>query len=88
MINQKENSVSWVILMHELDDAHQHLGALIAEMAENGEIDEVEYRIGLGHLFAHLNRAWNGRKDIELDKTPQRIRSKRSQFPTDLEPCG
>ena len=76
------------MLMYELDDAHEHLGTLISQMAEDGAIDDEDYCVQLGHVFAHLNRAWNGRNDIELDKTSDQICSKRSQFPTDLKPGG
>ena len=88
MINQKENPVSWAMLMYELDDAHEHLGDLISKMAEDGAIEDEDYRVQLGHVFAHLNRAWNGRNEVELDKTSDQIPSKRSQFPTDLKPVG
>ena len=88
MINQKESPVSWAMLMHELDDAHEHLGALISQMAEGGAIDDEDYQVQLGHVFAHLNRAWNGRNDIELDEISDLTHLERSQFPMDLKPHG
>ena len=76
------------MLIYELSDAHEHLSALINQMSDVGTIDEIEYSIQLGHVFAHLNRAWHGRDDAELDDVPDELREERSKFPVDLMPVG
>jgi len=86
MINSNSNPIEWSSLMYELDDAKEHLESLIAEMKKNGSIDEVEYEIQIGHVFAHLNRGWNSRN--KLGEYNVKERDKFSSFPSDLEPCG
>jgi hypothetical protein len=39
-------------------DAHEHLGALISKLGNEPEYDEEWFCIDMGHLMAHLNRAW------------------------------
>lgn len=49
------------MLLYELADAHDHLGALLAQMQAAGDIDERDFAVQMGHVFAHLSRAWHGR---------------------------
>ena len=88
MLSNDEHPVAWAMLLYELSDAHEHLGALIAQMRAEGAIDEADYRVHLGHVFAHLNRAWHGRDDAELDNVPADQDDERSKFPVDLSPVG
>lgn len=83
MININSNPEEWSSLLYELEDAKEHLESLIAEMNRNGEIHEVEYKIQLGHVFAHLNRGWNTRH-----KVGEYNEKERAAYPIDLEPCG
>ena len=86
MINQTDNPVQWALLLYELDDAKEHLESLIGQMAKEGTIDEEDYAVQLGHLFAHLNRNWNARN---LGRELTREEHERySRFPNDLEPIG
>lgn len=86
MITCENSPVGWASLMYELDDAHEHLGKLIGEMCANRDFDEDDLRIQLGHVYAHLNRAWC-RRNVHDDFTPSE-RTAASRFPTDLEPVG
>lgn len=72
--------------MSELEDAHEHLGDLIREMQESGEIDVESYAVCVAHVYAHLNRAWNSREfKGELSKKQwEEFRS----YPKDLEPIA
>ena len=72
----------------ELEDAHSHLDELITCMAAGGAIDESDFAIDLGHIFAHLNRAWNGRADDGFADWATAKREQASRFPSDLEPIG
>ena len=83
MINQRENYVTWALLLHELEDAREHLENLIREMSNGGEINEADFRVDLGHVYAHLNRAWNGRN--EADEPNSELWEAQSQLPNDLE---
>lgn len=53
------------MLMYELDDAREALEKLVNEMKDDPEFSEEQFRIDLGHIYAHLNSAWhirNGEK--------------------------
>jgi len=88
MLTNADHPVAWAMLMYELSDAHEHLGDLIKKMNREGQIDEDSYRIHLGHVFAHLNRAWHGRDDERLDTVSDDASRERSQYPIDLLPMG
>ena len=90
MIDREHSPVGWVLLMHELDDAHEHLGNLLKHMQERSDFDEIEFRIELGHVYAHLNRAWFRRNVHEDFAASERDAAWEiaTQFPTDLEPVG
>jgi len=68
MINRNDNPVGWAMFLYDLDDAHEHLGDLIKKISTNTEYGESELRIDLGHVYAHLNRAWR-RRHIPEDFT-------------------
>jgi hypothetical protein len=87
MINNKENPVAWAMLITELDEAREHLEDLINEMSESGAIDdESEFSVYLGHVYAHLNRAWHSRnQDEEISEKQWLVFS---QFPKDIKPVG
>jgi len=86
MINKEEHYVAWALHLTELDDAYKHLEVLIRKMTGADAIQDSEFAIDLGHVYAHLNRAWhlrNQRSEITNDQW-----SAFSQFPKDLEPVG
>ena len=86
MLTSAEHPVAWAMLIDELAEARDHLGSLIDEMVAAGEIDEAYYAVRLGHVFAHLNRAWRGRNDTRLEDAEWG--DDRSQYPDDLKPVG
>ena len=88
MLTKAEHPVAWFMLMQELEDAREHLGTLIALMEAQGAIDESDFGVDLGHVFAHLNRAWHGRDDAKLDDLSDESHAERSRFPDDLSPVG
>jgi hypothetical protein len=89
MITSESNPVAWALFLHELSDAAEHLRNLIAQMAADGEMDEVDFSIQLGHAYAHLNRAWNGRNNPQATTNPtDEERAILTCFPTDLQPVG
>ena len=73
------------LLMHELDDAKEHLETLMREMTDDPEYDEANFRVDLGHIYSHLNRAWNARNRLGAEWT-QEQQEELSQFPTDIDP--
>ncbi|MFZ6801487.1 hypothetical protein [Undibacterium sp. Di24W] len=86
MIDKGNNPVEWAGLMYELEDAHEHLANLMTDMMHDPTFDETDFRIQLGHIFAHLNRAWYRRhlhRDIAEDEW-----NVANKFPNDLNPIG
>ena len=86
MINSKEHPVAWPLLLVELDDAREHLEQLICKMNASGSIEEPAFAVDLGHIYAHLNRAWHSR-DLASEASAEQW-SLLSRFPTDLKPVG
>ncbi|QSX40482.1 hypothetical protein [Shewanella cyperi] len=72
--------------MSELEDAHEHLGSLISEMANAGKIDVESYAVDVAHIYAHLNRAWNTR-NATGEVTDKEWEDGRL-YPKDLEPLA
>jgi hypothetical protein len=85
MITKKDNYAEWALLMYELDDAKGHLETLMQEMSDDPEYDETNFRLDLGHIYSHLNRAWNARNRLETERTQEQHREL-SQFPNDIDP--
>jgi hypothetical protein len=88
VLSAAEHPVAWAILVYELADAHEHLRTLVAQMQAAGGIEEPDFAVQLGHVFAHLSRAWHGRGDPRLDDQSADLHAERSRFPTDLYPVG
>lgn len=86
MIDNEKNPVEWALMLFDLDEARKHLEDLIDQMSRDKGIEEEDFAVGLGHVFAHLNRNWNSRK-LE-GPIPENEWSAYSQFPTDLDPVG
>ncbi len=86
MTNKKSNRERITWILYELDEAKEHLESLIKELSENEVISDEEFRIYMGHIYAHLNRAWNSRNQEKgISDENWEIMSK---FPSDLEPVG
>ena len=86
MINNKDNPVAWALLVTNLDEAREHLESLTNEMVKTGAIEDAEFAVQLGHIYAHLNRVWHSRsKPDEIEEKQWTIYS---QFPRDLNPVG
>ncbi len=57
-----------VILFHLREAAHE-LQRTIKDVESDAEFDVEDLEVGMGHLYHHLNTAWNGR-----DQTDQQFR--------------
>ncbi|WP_233841710.1 hypothetical protein [Dyella sp. 2HG41-7] len=84
MIDKTLQPVEWASFMYELEDAREHLEKLIKDVESAPEYGETELRMDLGHVFAHLNRAW-WRSTRDLTDADWKAAS---QFPGDLTPIG
>ena len=86
MINPKDNYVEWALLVTNLEEAHEHLGNLLSRLTPTEGIDEEDFAVQLGHVYAHLNRVWNGR-NIARDWTDEEF-VEFANFPSDIHPVG
>jgi hypothetical protein len=85
MIDRKLQPLEWADFMYELTDAVEHLGKLVKDIDRTPDYDQDAFRIDLGHVYAHLNRAWsNSKGDTEETIGREAI----SAFPVDLTPIG
>ena len=50
----------WVLA--HLKEAKEELDRTIDEIETDAEYDEDEFKIAIGHIYTHLNVAWNERK--------------------------
>lgn len=82
----KEDPVAWALFLQGLEDGSEHLAKLVKDLASDPGYGEEELRIDLGHVFAHLNRAWNSRH-IPCEMTDDQWEELR-RFPADLEPLA
>lgn len=82
----RQDPVAWALFLHGLEDGAEHLADLVKKIADDPAYGEEELRVDLGHVFAHLNRAWNSRNiPKELDDAQwEELR----RFPNDLEPLA
>ena len=83
MINPKYNPVEWAMLAYNLGDIKDHIEELIVEM-DDPEFSEIEFGIMLGHIYEHLNLAWNSR-NLTRDYSDEE-RAEMTKFPVDLCP--
>ena len=78
--------MAWALLVTELDEARGHIEELTDTMNKEGLIEESEYSAYLGHVYAHLNRAWHSRnQDGEITDEQWPVYN---QFPEDVNPVG
>lgn len=86
MVDKNLDPVSFSILLDNLSDAKEHIGDLIKSVQNTEDYSEVELAIELGHVYAHMNRAWNNR-DL-TDDSLEFDWDKASDFPKDIRPVG
>ncbi len=86
MIDRNDNPVQWALLIEELNEAHEHLGKLISEMTTDAHYDESRLPVDMGHIVAHLNRAW-ARRNCTRDLTDEEWDAFR-EYPQDLRPIA
>ena len=75
-----------VVLFH-LRDAAEELNQTIAGIERDPDYDAVKLSLGMGHLYHHLNTAWNGRNQTneEFSKGSDKSFNKLRRFPSPSE---
>jgi hypothetical protein len=53
-----------IVLFH-LREAAGQLGETIQRLSSDQEYDAEEFQVEIGHLYHHLNTAWNGRDQTD-----------------------
>jgi hypothetical protein len=54
-------------ILSDLTEGLEQLQEIIKAIKHNPEYGIEEYRIEMGHLYHHLNTAWNGRDAIDAE---------------------
>ena len=52
-------------VLHNLKEAAESLANLVGEFESSSEYEEPELRVDLGHVYHHLNTAWNARMSTD-----------------------
>lgn len=75
-----------VILFH-LRESLEELKKTIREIDTDQDYCEIDLEIGMGHLYHHLNTAWNGRNqtDDQHRKSTKSDFNRFRRFPKDSE---
>lgn len=87
MINSKDNPVAWALLVQGIADTQGHLASLAEQMSRDGVIEDEDFVVQVGHVYAHLNRAWNARNHTGEEMTDEQWDAF-GKFPRDIEPVG
>lgn len=75
------------VVSFHLREAAEELNRMIAEVERNQSYDVEEFRVAIGHLYHHLNTAWNARNQTDeefaqcTDESFRRFR----KFPLEAE---
>ena len=86
MINGKDNPVEWALLSYEIEEAIEHLQDISDKIIPGSGIDEEDFKIRMGHVYAHLNRIWHSRNHIGDISSEQS--EEYSEFPKDVKRYG
>lgn len=75
------------IISFHLQEAAEELNHTIEELERKKSYDIEEFRVAMGHLYHHLNTAWNGRDqtDDEFRECTDESFSRFRKFPPDSE---
>jgi hypothetical protein len=77
-------NTDWVLF--HLHEAQEELARTINLLESTSEADEIEFEIGMAHLYHHLNTAWNSRQ-VGPEQTANHSSDEFyawRKFPTDL----
>ena len=75
-----------VVLFH-LREAAEELNGTIRNLEQDPDYDSVDLSLSMGHLYHHLNTAWNGRDqtDEEFSRSSDESFRKLRRFPSQAE---
>ena len=73
--------------MFHLREAAEEINKTISALSLDAEFDEVELELAMGHLYHHLNTAWNGRNqtDVQFSKCTDEDFARFRKFPSEQE---
>ena len=71
------------ILFH-LREAQAELSDTIKRLESTPPEDDAEFRVAIGHLYTHLNTAWNSRHATDAQTVNDEEYSGWREFPTDI----
>jgi hypothetical protein len=63
----RQKQMNTKMILSNLNEGLEQLQQTIEEIKRNPEYGIEEYRVEMGHLYHHLNTAWNGRDATEQE---------------------
>jgi hypothetical protein len=73
-----------IILFH-LEEASEELERTIRELKEKDPYDFEEFQVAMGHLYHHLNTAWNDRNCTDEEHRKSSKFNKWRNFPVESD---
>ena len=75
-----------IVLFH-LREAAEQLKETIQELERNADYGKEEFQVQIGHLYHHVNTAWNGRDqtDAQFEKCTDEDFERFRRFPLESE---
>src|ERR1043165_6413428 len=82
-----DNIMNRNIVLFHLHEAAEQLNETIQSFASGGEYGAEEFQVEMGHLYHHLNTAWNGRDqtDEKFQKCTDEDFARFRRFPKEEE---
>jgi len=74
------------MMIYEIEEVIEHLQEVSDRITPESFIDEEEFKVRLGHVYAHLNLLWNSRNHIGELSSEQSEQYK--QLPNDITLYG
>ena len=74
-------------ILYNLEEAKEELDRIITDIKKNEDYEYGEYLVAMGHLYHHLNTAWNSRNasEKEVEECSDKNFKKWRRFPKNNE---
>jgi hypothetical protein len=82
-----DNFMNRSVVLFHLREAAEQLNDTIQSLANDGDYGTEELQVEMGHLYHHLNTAWNGRdqSDEQFEKCTAQDFARFQKFPNESE---
>lgn len=76
--------------LFQLREAQEAIAQTIADMEKDAEYEDVDLQVDIGHIYHHINTAWNARNEsaAKTTKCDNDDFARWRQFPNDIDLCA